>query len=172
MHLETIQANLAHCWMAARLYARLEAVKKHNEYRLVISKVIADALIAHVVMTMSRIWDKGSNNKDCLSFPNLDRRVDLTLTDQQKDRLKRLATDKTITTTNAIRDSFVAHSLGKPKCKAGQPIPGSDIQDLIERCHSLLSDIHASHFGEEFGWGDFYEELQKWETLIADIEAD
>ncbi|HKL05035.1 MAG TPA: hypothetical protein VJ929_04400, partial [Roseovarius sp.] len=137
-HLKKVNENLAHCWAAARLYARLEAIKDRDNYQLIISRVIAEALKAHIIMTMSRIWDKGSKNQDCLSFPNLAMRDDLTLTAKQEDRLKRLTTDKTIATTNDIRDSFVAHSLAKPKNKAEQPIPGSDIQDLIQRCHCLL----------------------------------
>jgi hypothetical protein len=171
-HLEIIRENLAHCWVAARLYARLEAVAKQSKYRVAVSHVISDALRAHLVMTMSRIWDHGSNNKDCLSFPNLKQRSDLNLTQDQQALLDRLRTDKTITTMNAIRDSFVAHSLAKLKSEAETPIPGSDLQDFINSCYCLLSDIYESEFDQSLGWGDFDEDLQKWEKLIANLEVD
>ncbi|MDR9481960.1 MAG: hypothetical protein RI538_04150, partial [Salibaculum sp.] len=96
----------------------------------------------------------------------------LNLTQDQQALLDRLRTDKTITTMNAIRDSFVAHSLAKLKSEAETPIPGSDLQDFINSCYCLLSDIYESEFDQSLGWGDFGEDLQKWEKLIANLEVD
>ncbi|WP_412507061.1 hypothetical protein, partial [Roseovarius sp. SYSU LYC5161] len=37
---------------------------------------------------------------------------------------------------------------------------------------ALLSDIYESEFDQSLGWGDFGEDLQKWEKLIANLEVD
>jgi len=169
-HIGTIKENLAQCWMAARLYARLDQAKKSDEYQLLITHVVAEALRAHIVMSMARIWDSGTNNRDCLSFPNLESRNDLQLSPDQNEELNKLKSNPIIQVTKEIRTSFVAHSLDKPKEKAEMPIQVTEIQDLIERCHKLLSNINASQFGEALGWGNFDKELQKWETLIAELE--
>ena len=176
VHLNRLKENLAHCWVAAQLLARLQNLKKYNEYKMLTSRVIADALTDNIIMTMARLWDMGPPNKDCLSIPNLKGRTNLKgrnglkLTEEQESRLDCLRTEEIVKTASALRHSFVAHSLATPKKGANKEMRGDDIQSFIERCHSLLSDVQSSNFGCALGWGNFDEELEKWETLIREVE--
>ncbi|MDR9483697.1 MAG: hypothetical protein RI566_00865 [Sediminimonas sp.] len=169
-HLTAIRANLACCWIAAQLLSRLQESKKQEDYKRFVAQVLENALRDFIVMAMARLWDKGSTNKDCLSIPNLKSRSDLPLTKDQIASLDKLRAERLIKTADAMRNSFVAHSLATPKIGADNEIHGGDVQRFIERCHVLLSGLYKHNCDYTLSWGEFDEELEKWEKLIKDLE--